>query len=107
MNGIKAPKYIPAEVMRKLTEPQLRIILTQKNSKGRYSQNADRAAKILRQRSGYTTFTTGTVHPPTLHERTGWDIPEEKTIELEPWLNGTENLKASEYKREDSKFSRY
>ena len=88
--AIIPPKYIPAEVLRKLTKDQLKIIQTQKNTKGRYSQNADRAQKILWQMTGRTSKTTGVYTPLTMHEKNGWDIPEEETVDLEPWLNGTE-----------------
>ena len=86
---IKAPKHIPAEVMRKMTKDQLRVIQTQKNTKGRHSQNADRAQKILWQSCGRTSWTTGVYTPLTLVEK-GWEVPEEETVDLEPWLNGTE-----------------
>lgn len=90
MEAIFAPKYIPAEIMRKLTVDQLKIIQTQKNTKGLYSQNANRAQKILWQMSGRTSFETGVSVPLTMHEKSGWEIPEEETVNLTPWLNGTE-----------------
>lgn len=84
---ITAPKYIPAEVMRKMTREQLKVIQTQKNTKGKYSQNANNAQKILWRTSGYMN---SHIHCLNMHEKTGWDVPEVETVDLEPWLNGTE-----------------
>ena len=89
MAKIKAPKYIPAEVMRNLTRPQLKILMTQKNTRGLYSENANRAQKILWQSNGRASRHTGISSPLTLVEK-GWCIPEKETVDLEPWLNGTE-----------------
>lgn len=89
MGKIKAPKYIPAEIMRNLTRPQLKILMTQKNTRGLYSENANRAQKILWQSGGHTSAHTAISSPLTLVEK-GWHIPEEETVNLEPWLNGTE-----------------
>lgn len=87
---MKAPKYIPAEILRKLTKDQLRVLQTQKNTKGLYSQNANRAQKILWQTNGHTTMSTGRNGLPlNMHEK-GWEVPTEETVDLEPWLNGTE-----------------
>ena len=86
-------RYMPAEIMRKLTREQLRILMTQKNSRGRYTENANRAQKILWQTNGHTIASTGPIHPLTMHEKTGWTVPEEETIDLSPWLNGTEVIK--------------
>lgn len=85
---IKAPKYIPAEVMRKMTREQLKVIQTQKNTRGKYSENANNAQKILWRTSGYMSRYTNGLN---MHEKTGWDIPEEETVDITPWLNGTEN----------------
>ena len=93
---MKAPRYIPSEIMRCLTKEQLRILMTQKNSKGKYSQNANRAQKILWQMSGHTSRNTGWSQPLTMHEKTGWEIPKEKTIDLKEWLNGTELIEGRE-----------
>ena len=84
---IKAPKYIPAGVMRKMTREQLKVIQTQKNTKGKYSQNANNAQKIL-WRTGM--HFNGWWNIQTLHEKTGWDIPTEETVDITPWLYGTE-----------------
>ena len=89
MNKIKAPKYIPAEVMRKLTRNQLQTIHTQKNTRGKYSQNAHRANQILYYSSGRTSLATGVSCPLSMQEK-GWEIPTEETVDLRPWLNGTE-----------------
>lgn len=92
MKAIFAPKYIPADIMRKLTVEQLKIIQTQRNTKGRYSQNADRAQKILWQ-NFHTNVNAGIMYPLTYGEKTGWSIPEEETVDLTPYLNGTEAIK--------------
>lgn len=89
MQAIFAPKYIPADVMRKLTKDQLKLLQTQKNTKGRYSQNADRAQKILWQ-DKHTNINAGIAYPLTMHEKTGWEIPTVETVDLSPYLNGTE-----------------
>ena len=86
---MKAPKYIPAEVMRKLTEEQLKTIATQKNTKGKCSQNALTAQKILWYASGRTNMMTGTVTPLTMSDK-GWRFPQEATVDLKPYLNGSE-----------------
>ena len=86
---IKAPKYMPAAILRSLTREQLYILQTQKNTKGKTSENAQRAQKILWQTSGYVSKCTGVSVPLTLVER-GWDIPTEETVDLSEWLNGTE-----------------
>ena len=88
--AILPPRYIPAEILRKLTRDQLKIIQTQKNTKGRYSQNADRAQKILWQTNGHTTMSTGRDGLPLNMYEKGWEVPTEETVDLEPWLNGTE-----------------
>lgn len=84
---IKAPRYIPAEVMRKMTRNQLKIIQTQKNTRGKYSENANNAQKILWRNSGYTSKHYNCLN---YHEKTGWGIPKEETVDITPWLNGTE-----------------
>lgn len=85
--AIFAPKYIPAEVMRKMTREQLKIIQTQKNTKGKYSQNANNAQKILWRNSGYMSKHYNCLN---YHEKIGWEIPKEETVDITPWLNGTE-----------------
>jgi len=86
---MKAPRYMPAKVLRALTKEQLQILTTQKNSKGITSENGLRAQKILWQTSGHTSMRTGITCPLTKVEQ-GWEIPTEKTIDLSEWLNGTE-----------------
>ena len=93
---IKAPKYIPAKIMRAFTREQLRVIATQRNTKGLYSQNAYNAQKILWYTSGRTSTKTGIVVPLSMHEATGWDVAEIETVALEPWLNGTEEYRRAE-----------
>ena len=90
---MNAPKYIPAKVMRKMTRRQLHIIQTQKNTKGKFSQNANNAQKILWRTSGYMNKWHNSLN---MHEKTGWEIPTEETVDLSVWLNGTENLEAGE-----------
>ena len=93
---IKAPKYIPAKIMRSFTREQLKIIATQRNTKGLFSQNAYSAQKILWYTSGRTSTKTGIVVPLSMHEATGWDVPEIETVSVEPWLNGTEEYRRVE-----------
>lgn len=85
--AIFAPKYIPAEIMRKMTKDQLKLIATQKNTRGKFSQNALNAQKIIWRTKGYFNHYSNSLN---MHEKTGWDIPTEETVDLEPWLNGTE-----------------
>ncbi len=92
MNKIKAPKRIPAEIMRKMTREQLKVIATQKNTKGNYSMNAYAASQILRYEDGKMHFFTGKFTPYSKADG-GFRIPMVLTIELDEWLNGTENLK--------------
>lgn len=87
---IKAPRYIPASVLRKLTKRQLQILQTQLNTKGLHSDNANRAQKILWQQNGHMSKNTGVSSPLTMGEKTGWEIPEIETVDISPWLNGTE-----------------
>lgn len=93
---IKAPKYIPAKIMRAFTREQLRVIATQRNTKGLYSQNAYNAQKILWYTSGHTSMETGITVPLSMHEATGWNVAEAETVSLEPWLNGTEEYRRAE-----------
>ena len=93
---IKAPKYIPAKIMRAFTREQLKVIATQRNTKGLFSQNAYSAQKILWYTSGRTSTKTGIVVPLSMHEATGWDVPEVETVSVEPWLNGTEEYRRVE-----------
>lgn len=93
---IKAPKYIPAKIMRAFTREQLRVIATQRNTKGLYSQNAYNAQKMLWCTSGYTSMKTGITAPLSMHEATGWNVAEAETVALEPWLNGTEEYRRAE-----------
>lgn len=92
---IRAPAYIPADVMRRMTENQLRVVATQKNTKGRYSANANRAQKILWYQKKRTNFMTGTVVPCSMADK-GWRMAKEETVDLSPWLNGTEKLELYE-----------
>ena len=84
-----AIKYIPANIMRKLTAEQLRIVATQRNTKGKYSINALKAQTILWYASNRTNMMTGTVTPLTASDR-GWQIPQTETVDLTPFLNGSE-----------------
>ena len=92
MNKIKAPKRIPAEIMRKFTREQLKVIATQKNTKGNYSVNAYAASQILHYDDNRTHFATCTIVPCSKSDK-GFRIPINKSVELDEWLNGTENLK--------------
>lgn len=91
--AIFAPKYIPAETMRKMTKDQLKLIATQKNTRGKFSQNALNAQKILWRTKGYFSKHWNGLN---MHERTGWDIPTDETVDIEPWLNGTEVVNETE-----------
>ncbi len=82
-------KYIPAEVMRKMTIQQLKVIATQKNTKNKFSDNALRAQKILWYATGRTHFMTGTYAPLSMNEK-GWSVPQEESVDIKPYLNGTE-----------------
>ena len=95
VKGITAPKYMPADILRKLTVEQLRILMTQLNTRGITSENGRRAQKILWQSGGHTSVNTGVTCPLTMVER-GWTIPTEKTIDLSAWLNGTELIEGRE-----------
>ncbi len=86
---MKAIKYIPSAVMRKLTKKQLKIVSTQRNTKGKYSINALKAQTILWYASNRTNMMTGTVTPLTASDR-GWQIPQTETVDLTPYLNGSE-----------------
>lgn len=92
---IKAPTYIPADVMRRMTRCQLQVIATQKNTKGKYSANANRAQKILWYQKPRTNFMTGTVAPCSMADK-GWSIAENETVDLYEWINGTEKLELYE-----------
>ena len=93
---IKAPKYMPADILRKLTKEQLYILQTQKNTKGKTSENAQRAQKILWQLSGHTSKHTGISSPLNFYEKYGLDIPTEEAIDLSEWLNGSEILEVND-----------
>ena len=82
-----AIKYIPANIMRKLTEEQLKIVAKQRNSKGKFSINALTAQKILWYASGRTNMMTGVFTPLTMSDR-GWQIPQTETVDLMQYLNG-------------------
>ena len=46
------PKYIPIAEIRAMTDEELVELSQERNSRGKYSQNAENAMKVRRERSG-------------------------------------------------------